>query len=78
MWSAFDGGLRYQEWIGDGLLLHGRLGAAEDRAAEQQGKPADVPEFPRHVSLPAEFFVEVSGNAILPYGLSFGEDSRGS
>jgi len=76
--SALDGRFRNQERIGDGLLLDRRLGAAEDCAAEQQGKPADVPEFPRHVSLPAEFFVEVSGHAILPYGLSFGGDLRGS
>lgn len=75
--SAFDGRLGYQHRVRDRLLLYRRLGAAEDRTVAKEDDPSDVPEFPRHVSLPAESFVEVPDKAILPYHLFFGGNSCG-
>lgn len=52
---ALNGGFGHQHRIGDAFMLNRRFGAAEACSAEHQDQPADVPEFPRHVSLLAAF-----------------------
>src|SRR5690242_2619286 len=47
---AFDGGFGHQERIGRFLVLDCRLVTAHECAADQQGGPTDMLEFPPHLS----------------------------
>ena len=60
--APLNGRFCHQQGIWNRFLLDRCLGTAEDRAAEKQGGPTKVMEFPRHVSphVPAESAVEVS------------------
>lgn len=58
-------------------MLHCRLGAAEDRSTHDKGDPTDVPEFPRHISLPDNSCLEMLDKGNLPYHLFFGDDLPG-